>query len=116
MLFQLAVKMRRQGAFNMAPVLLWRYFAFCGERFWFSAANQPILTLPGLKTEERNTEASWPSSMQAQLINSQLLGHPYRMLVHKKAYGSNFIAWKHYPEDYTAAAGPKYRVTTSHNG
>lgn len=70
MVFQLAVKMRRQGAFNMAPVLLWRRFAFCGQQCWLSLANQPILTLPGLKKEESNTEASWPSSMQAQLINS----------------------------------------------
>lgn len=36
--------------------------------------------------------------------------------MHKKAYGGGFLAWKHYPENYIAAAGPKYRVTASQNG
>lgn len=74
MVFELALKIRRQGAFNMAPVLAWiveRSFAFCGQWSWFSVGNQPILTLPGLKKEQSNPESSWPSSMQAQLMDSE---------------------------------------------
>lgn len=45
----------------MAPVLariVERSFAFCGQWSWFSAGNQPILTLPGLKKEQSNPEPS----------------------------------------------------------